>query len=107
MKRVIIESPFKGDYARNRAYLLLAVKDSLDRGEAPFASHQFYPEVLDDRDPDSRKLGIEAGLAWAEAADLVAVYDDLGVSTGMLLGIERHKKNGVEIVYRRLPGWKA
>lgn len=107
MKRVIIESPFKGEYARNRAYLLLCIKDSLDRGEAPFASHLFYTEVLDDRDPASRALGIGAGLAWGAAADLVAVYSDLGISEGMKLGIQRHVDAGRVVEYRSLPGWGA
>lgn len=105
MKNVIIESPFKGDFARNRAYLLLAIRDSLSRGEAPFASHLFYTEVLDDREPKDRDLGINAGLAWAKKADHVAVYTDLGISSGMKLGIDFHKRNGTSIEYRELGVW--
>jgi hypothetical protein len=37
MKRVVVESPFRGDYALNRAYLLMCLRDCLNRGEAPFA----------------------------------------------------------------------
>ena len=102
MLRVIIESPFRGQYARNRAYLLLCIRDSLSRGEAPFASHLFYTEVLDDREPEDRTLGIEAGLAWAKKADLVAVYEDLGQSAGMKFAIARHEQTGVRVEYRRL-----
>lgn len=103
MFRVIIESPFRGQYARNRAYLLLCIRDSLSRGEAPFASHLFYTEVLDDREPEDRTLGIEAGLAWAKGADGVAVYTDLGISSGMELAIARHEQNGMTVHYRKLP----
>ena len=105
MERVIIESPFKGDYAKNKAYLFMAIRDSLNRGEAPMASHLFYTEVLDDGNEDDRMKGINAGLSWGEKADSVAIYKDLGISKGMELGIERHIKNGTPIEYRTLEGW--
>jgi len=105
--RVVIESPHAGDVARNTAYLLLAMRDSLNRGEAPFASHYLYTSVLDDTTPDERDTGIAAGLAWAEVADLVAVYTDLGVSPGMQVGIAMHQARGLRIDYRTVPGWAA
>lgn len=110
MKLVIIESPLKavtrevavvhGEYAR--ACLL----DSLRRGEAPFASHLLYTQVLDDDLPNERSKGINAGLAVAERADLSAVYVDLGISKGMLLGIEHARKFGRPVEERRLGGWE-
>ncbi len=93
-RRVLIESPFAGDRARNKVYLLEALADSLSRGEAPFASHLFYTLFLDDDVPEERDLGIECGLVWGAAADLTAVYVDLGISRGMQLGIERAKAEG-------------
>lgn len=105
MKRVVIESPFAGDVERNVAYLHAAIRDCLARGEAPYASHGFFPGALDDDVPEQRALGIEAGLVWGEVAELVAVYRDLGISAGMRLGIERHTERGIEIEYRSLPGW--
>jgi len=90
MKRVIIESPLKGDYKTNREYALECMRDSLRRGEAPFASHLLYAQegILDDTIPEERAQGIQAGLAWAEKADLTALYIDLGISDGMQLGIQ-------------------
>ena len=79
--------------------------DSLYRGEAPFASHALYTQMLDDTIPEQRSMGINAGLAWGDAADLVAVYQDLGISAGMKMGIERHQANGTRIEYRSLPEW--
>ena len=104
MKKVIIESPFKGDYGRNKAYLLLCITDSLERGEAPFASHLFYTQMLDDNNPDDRVLGIKAGLIWADTADLIAIYTDLGISSGMRQGIDYHHANGKIIEKRSLKG---
>src|SRR3990167_1875950 len=102
MKLVIIESPFSGNQAENRDYAMKCLLDSLDRGEAPFASHLLYTQVLDDLKPEQRTLGIEAGLAWGKKADLTAVYTDLGVSKGMEFGIGRAKSEGREIEYRKL-----
>jgi len=99
---VIIESPFAGDQAMNVAYARECLADSLARGEAPFASHLLYPQVLDDNVPARRKQGIEAGLAWGHTADLTAIYTDLGISEGMKLGIERAQKEGRRIVYRQI-----
>lgn len=102
--RVIIESPLNGDIERNLKYARRCMKDSLSRGEAPFASHVLYchEELLDDHDPAQRVDGMEAGFAWGEAADFVAVYTDLGLSPGMKTGIKRAEGRGKKIVYRSL-----
>lgn len=104
MKLVIIESPFAGDIHANVEYARAAVRDSLKRGEAPIASHLLYtqPGILDDLVPSERVLGIDAGHAWMQVADLVAVYQDRGISNGMRLGIERAAAAGLVIEYRNL-----
>lgn len=104
MKLVLIESPYAGDIERNEAYADAALADCLRRGEAPFASHLLYTRkgVLRDDIPDERKLGIEAGLAWGEKAELSAVYIDYGITPGMQLGIERAAAYGRPVEYRRL-----
>jgi hypothetical protein len=76
--------------------------DSLKRGEAPYASHLLYTQMLDDFDPEERKLGMEAGFAWGRNAETVAVYLDRGMSTGMQEGIVRAVQRGATIVYRKL-----
>lgn len=107
MKLVIIESPYAGDVERNVRYARAAVRDSLMRGESPFASHLLHTQegILDDQDDYQRSLGIEAGLAWGKRADLTAVYQDLGISRGMALGIERAEQEGRSVVYRSLSEW--
>lgn len=107
MRLVIIESPYAGDIQQNVAYARAALADCLQRGEAPFASHLLYtqPGVLDDLVPGERRLGITAGLAWGERADLSAVYVDLGVTPGMREGIERAIAAGRPVEHRRLSGW--
>jgi hypothetical protein len=95
---VVIESPFAGPTAivrhDNLAYARRAVKDSLDRGEAPIASHLLYtqPGILDDNVPEERTKGIDAGLAWLDAASYQAVYLDRGISLGMLYAIQKARE---------------
>jgi hypothetical protein len=85
MKRVIIESPYAGHIDRNVSYARQAMRDSLERGEAPIASHLLYtqPGILRDDVLSERETGIKAGLAWRSAADLTVFYTDLGWSPGM------------------------
>ena len=104
MQRVIIESPYAGDVEENTSYARACMRDCLERGEAPYASHLLYtqPGVLDDDDPDERAQGIEAGLCWGEKAEKTVVYVDRGISKGMMQGIDRAHKSGREIVFRSL-----
>lgn len=99
---VVIESPFRGNMEVNIAYAKAALKDSLDRGEAPFAGHLLITQVLDDRIPEQREQGIGAHLAWLARADAVVVYQDLGISSGMQKAIDMAQELNVPIEYRRM-----
>ncbi len=55
IKRVIIESPYSGDIPRNLLYARLCVFDCLNRGEAPYASHLFFTQVLNDNDLEKER----------------------------------------------------
>lgn len=114
VKRVVIESPFSSGTTprivaveeRNLRYLRACMRDCFERGEFPYASHGLYtqPGVLDDHDPAERALGMQAGFAWGELGDLVAVYLDLGLSRGMEAGIARAAMRGTPLEERRLGG---
>jgi len=104
MKRVILESPYAGDVERNIKYARLCVKDSLERGEAPIASHLLYTQdgILDDTIPSERFLGINAGLKWKEVADLQVFYIDYGISTGMQYGMDYAKEHNIPFEIRKI-----
>ena len=108
MRRVIIESPFRGDnYEKTEQYKVYArrcMNDCIVRGEAPFASHLLYtqPGVLRDEVARERELGIRAGLEWGQCADATVVYKDYGVTSGMELGIEEADKRGRPIEERTI-----
>ena len=107
MKRVIVVSPYRGNWLRrlgHRAYARHAVRDSLLRGEAPLAGHLLYPQrgILREHIPAERGMGIEACAAWIELADEVAVYADYGVSEGMQNDIGVARSCQIPVVFRHI-----
>jgi hypothetical protein len=108
MRLVVVESPLAAPTpegaAENRAYACRCARHVLDMGDSPYASHLFFdqPGILDDLVPEERKLGIAAGFAWGERADVVAVYIDRGVSRGMRAGIREAMKRDQCIEVRSL-----
>lgn len=102
----VIESPFSAPdidgLVRNVQYTMLAVRDSLNRNEAPYASHLFYTQMLDDNNQDERRLGMDAGLTVCHHAEQTAVYTDYGISRGMEYGIDTARKAGRAVIERSL-----
>lgn len=94
--RVYIASPFKGATTeltrQNIIYARLCMLDSLERGEAPYLSHLLYTQVWSE-EPKLRAAGLAAGDAWREASEIVAVYQDLGVTPGMQAAIEKVRRD--------------
>ncbi len=102
--RVILESPYAGEIERNRIFAICCIRDMLDRGEAPYASHVLYPPASQKFTKKERDRGMKAGYAWMAVADLVAVYTNLGQTEGMLRGITRAKLLKLRIEWRQLKG---
>lgn len=100
--RVMIESPFAGDTARNILYARRAIQHSLSLGEAPFAMHLFYPQILNDDVPAERAEGLACGLAWLAKADLVAFYIDHGASPGMLTAEAFCREHNIPTTFRKI-----
>lgn len=101
---VVIESPYAGEVELHTAYARRAMADSLKRGEAPIASHLIYtqPGILDDKDPEERCRGIDAGFAWGARADLVVFYVDHGWSEGMLAARAHWGASGLVVLERTI-----
>lgn len=99
--RVIIESPYAGDIERNVKYLDECIRDSIKRGEFPFASHKMYPGALSEE--TERQQGIETGYAWWEVAAAVIFYVDYGMSSGMKAAWDRCVRLNKPRVMRQLP----
>jgi hypothetical protein len=107
MRKVVIESPLSPSNGRtfeeNIKYARLCAVDCLRRKEAPYASHLLMTQFLDDASPEERKLGMQVGFIWGACGEAAVVYEDLGISSGMKMGIELHMKNGIPLEYRYLP----
>ncbi|HEY3495501.1 MAG TPA: hypothetical protein VGK73_12480 [Polyangiaceae bacterium] len=103
MKRVYIASPFRGaskeETRQNIVYARLCLLDSLERGEAPYASHLLYTQVWSEH---RRTDGLSAGDAWRESAEFVALYFDLGISGGMKRAEMKAAHRGTSCGYRRV-----
>lgn len=106
MPLVIIESPFRATAERSQeqheCYLQHCLRDSISRGENPYASHLYLTRVLNDDIPMERAFGIQAGWEWGKHADLVAVYGDLGISPGMSESIDFYAAAGKPIERRTI-----
>ncbi len=78
MKRVFVCSPLSADdaegVARNQELAREHMLEVLRAGGAPMVPHLLYPQVLDDRVPEDRRLGLDAGLAWLLVCDEVWVW---------------------------------
>ena len=109
MRRVIVESPFAAPDSvgaeRNLTYARAALKDCINRGEAPLAAHLLYPQVLEDGSLHERELGFVLGFSWMVVAHAVVVYRDLGVSPGMQRGIREAERLGCPVEYREFGRW--
>lgn len=108
MRRVVLESPYGStdplEVEANVAYAKRCMLDCLARGDAPIASHLLWTQdgLLDDRNPEQRKAGIEAGLSWIPVADAGVFYVDRGASPGMRAAVDRYVTLGIPIEWRSL-----
>ena len=114
-KFVDVETPYSGEsedvVRKNLLYTRACVRDCLNRGETPFASHLLFtqPGILDDNVSHERAIGINAGKDLIESLPgvVTVVYQDLGISDGMRYGIERAVENCRCVEYRNLEvGWE-
>lgn len=97
---VYLCSPWRGDTITNLKYAMEGMRDSLSRGESPYAPHLLLTQVLDDWKEEERKLGMDAAVEWFVLANKCVVYTKLGISEGMEQEISMAKKLGIPIEYR-------
>jgi hypothetical protein len=92
MRKVVVESASGGDAERCAEYLELCLRDSLERGEAPLSRRGLTSEAVD---------------AWADHADALAVYTDLGISVETDIRMHRASATGQQVEMRSLVGEEA
>jgi hypothetical protein len=104
---VAIESPWAGLGAGERAlhYLRQCIRDSLSRGEIPWASHGMlaHTRALYEEDADQREEGLDVNRQFIKHhASLVVFYVDYGMSGGMKMAKQWAIMQGKRVEERRI-----
>ena len=106
MLRVILESPWRGDdryYTPEfQQYARECMEFCLDNGAAPIPFHLLYTQVLDDTTTRERELGMKAAQSWYGQAEEVWVFEDFGISDGMLEGIRKARQRHKTVKYFKI-----
>ena len=93
MKKVFVCSPFAGDIDGNIRKAIEYCRYEIIQGNAPFAPHLLYPQMLCECDPQQREDGIRMGLEFLKTCDELHVYGDR-ISNGMAREIAVWKEMG-------------
>ena len=105
-RNVILVTPFMAEdpalAEKMKRYAKRATRDSLNKNEAPLASHLFYYTVLNEKDPIERDIGLQSQLSWLRAADLIAFYVDFSVTPAMKVMLENAKRLQKRIEFRTI-----
>ncbi|MBZ2175606.1 hypothetical protein K8M07_10200 [Schnuerera sp. xch1] len=96
MKLIFIASPYAGDIKKNTDYAKEACQYVLNEGNAFFCPHLLYPQILNDNNPEERKLGISLGKELLVRCDELWVFGN-HISSGMFEEIEFAKSKGIPI----------
>lgn len=95
---IYVCSPFKGDIEHNIEQARQYCRRVIKTGKIPFAPHLYFPQFLDDTDPQERKQGIKYAIHMMRFCTEVWVFGDV-VSDGMRLEIEHANKTGKAVKY--------
>lgn len=99
-KYAFICSPFAGDTERNIAYAIECCKEAIKRGYTPIAPHLYFPQFLDDNNPEQREKGLILGReAMKEKCEIVLVGDKYGISEGMKGDLDFADKVDIPVEY--------
>lgn len=102
----LLVTPFMAEDPSNASkmnrYAVRATKDSLNKNEAPLASHLFFSEVLNVKNPIERDIGLQSQLMWMRGAKVVVVYMDFGVTPAMQTVINAATQLSKRIEYRTI-----
>jgi len=87
MKKVFVCSPYSGDIEENTKRAASYCRKEIMDGNVPFAPHLLYPQILDEHNPEERKLGISLGLEMMKHCDELRVCGG-SITEGMLIEIQ-------------------
>lgn len=95
---VYICSPFSGNVERNAKNTRRYCRFAVDSGYIPFAPHLFFPQFMNDRDTDERRLALFMDIALLSKCAQLWVFGG-NITKGMGVEIEKVKRKGQPIRY--------
>jgi hypothetical protein len=98
MKIVYIASPLAGDIQNNIQKALGYCRMAVSMGVVPLAPHTIFTRLLDDNDPEQRRLGMKMGYTLLERCDELWVFGSV-LSAGMKAEITYAEKLGMPVRY--------
>lgn len=102
---VVVVSPFVPEELSKgpklQRYAIRAVRDSINRNEAPLASHVMYYD-LSIRNPIERDIGLQLQLSWLKHAQAVVVYNDWGITPAMQVVLNAAAVRNKRIEFRTI-----
>jgi len=101
-KRVFICSPYAAadvdGIKANKRFAEYLCELAIKQGLAPYAPHLYLPSVLDDTVPGQRTTGIECGISFLAACDILwFASPNTFISDGMGIEMTEAKKLGIDI----------
>lgn len=97
-KKVYVVSKYAGDVATNTENAIRYCRYVIGQGNMPVASHLLYPQILNDKSPHEREMGLMFGLALLALCDEVWVFTANGeISSGMKREIEEATSLGIPV----------
>ena len=101
MPLVYICSRYAADEKRtveqNEAAAVRYSQFAIEQGCIPLACHLFYPRILDDNNPEQRKLGLFFGQVWLDIAREIWIFSDGSFSKGMKSEYDRARQRGYKM----------
>jgi len=82
---VYVCHPYRGDEPNNRTMMRGICQGIIDSGDIPIATALYFPQFLDDSDPQERRQGIDAGLYLLARCREIRIFGTpKSLSEGML-----------------------
>ena len=95
---VYVCSPFSGDPIGNAEKARSYCRFAVDTGYAPIAPHLFFPQFLDDENPDERELGMFMAIIMLTKCAELWVFGDR-ITKGMSQEIRKAESRNMIVRY--------
>lgn len=96
MKKIFICSPFRGNIEENKKAAQFFAKVIIGTGRVPVAPHLYFPQFLDEENPNERMNGIEMGLELMDVCDEVYVLGFI-ITEGMKFELDHARAKHIPV----------